>query len=241
MTMSSDLTSQAVKAALNNNWTEAVKVNSTILEENPQCVEALNRLARAQKELGNLPLALKTYRKVLSCDRFNIIAQKNLKLLEALPKCAKKKSSNSNHCSPQMFLEEPGKTKIVSLVNLAPASILLPLCCGDKVNLLIKRRTVIAVDENENYLGALPDDLSIKLIKRITGGNRYDSYIKTVGKNCLSIFIKELFRANRFKNQPTFPSGNSEFYGFSKSDSSSEDEEDETAEEPVPDEEVASG
>lgn len=232
------LTTQAVTAALNNNWPEAIDLNLTILKDNPEDIEALNRLARAYKESNNLKLAQKTYRQVLIFDRFNPIAQKNLKLLEALPKCVHKPPPGRNHCSPQMFLEEPGKTKVVNLINLAPSSSLLPLSCGDQINLVSKRRTLNAVDANETYLGALPDDLSIKLIKRISAGNRYDAFVKTVSKNCLSIFIREIYRAPRFKNQPTFPGAGGEFYTSGKIDNFPlEETETPTEEESTPEEE----
>ncbi len=215
--MSPDLTTQAVNAALGSNWNEAIKINLEILKEKKDDVEALNRLARAYKESGDYKLAQKTYHKVIILDRYNPIAQKNLKLLDKLPKSYKKQGNNgdaspiTNHCQPNMFLEEPGRTRVVSLINLAPASNLLPLCCGDGISLTIKRRTV-AITFGTTYLGALPDDLSIKLIKRISGGNRYEGFVKTVGHNSLSVFIREVYRAPRFKNQPTFPGAGGEYY-----------------------------
>lgn len=214
--MPPDLSTQAINAALNNNWQEAIRANLTILTENPKDVEALNRLARAYKETGNIKLSQKTYRKVLKIDRFNPIATKNLKLLETLPRSFKKRPLPSNNSyQPQIFLEEPGKTKVVNLINLAPASTLLTLSCGDQANLLIKRRAITVIDTNRIYLGALPDDVSAKLINLIKGGNRYEAFIKTVAKNSLSVFIREVYRAPRFKNQPTFPRAG-EYYTYLK-------------------------
>lgn len=207
--MSSDLTTQAIKAALASNWQEAIKTNLGILKEVPEDVEALNRLACAYKKSGDLALSQKTYRRVLTIDSFNPIAQKNLKLLESLPKnFPKHDQTHANnaqgcHCQPQMFLEDPGKTKVVNLVNVAPASTLLPLSSGDQIDLLVKRRSVVACF-NSTYLAALPDDLSTKLIKRIAAGNRYEAFIRTVDKKNLAIFIREISRAGKFKNQPTF-------------------------------------
>lgn len=207
--MSSDLTTQAINAALTSNWPEAIKINLAILKEDARNVGALNRLARGYKKSGNLALSKKTYRRVLTIDGFNPIAQKNLKLLESLPRNFPKHDQthaskvSGYHCQPQMFLEDPGKTKVVNLVNAAPASTLLPLSCGDQIDLLIKRRSVVACF-NGTYLAALPDDLSTKLIKRISAGNRYEAFIKTVDKKNLAIFIREISRAGKFKNQPTF-------------------------------------
>lgn len=236
--MSSDLTTQAINAALTNNWQEAIKANLAILSENPKDIEALNRLARAYKEAGQLRQAQKTYRKVLTLDRFNPIAQKNLKLLETLPKSFKKRDTNFNSCQPQ-FLEEPGKTKVVNLVNLAPASIILRVSSGTPVNLLIKRHTLNVVDGEGTYLAVLPDDISAKLIKFIKGGNRYEAFVKTVAKNSLSVFIREVYRAAKFKNQPTFPGGAGGYCPFVKPEPVPSEEESEATEEPLAEEELS--
>lgn len=215
--MSFDLTTQAINAALKNDWLKAISVNLSILESNPEDTAALNRLARAYKESGSLKLAKQTYRKVLVFDRFNPIAAKNLKLLESLGKgdhLLKKNQTaiNGHACPPQTFLEEPGKTKLVNLVNLAPVSLLSGLSCGEKLAFSIKRRTVTVVNENQKYLGALPDDLSLRLIRLIKGGNRYEVFAKTVAKNSLSVFIREVYRSPRLKNQPAFPGANGQYY-----------------------------
>lgn len=203
--MTADLVIQAITAALKSSWTEAVDVNCELLKENPLDIEALNRLAHAYKQAGEIKKAQTTYRKVLKIDRFNPIATKNLWLLDRLPKNIKKLEGFNCSSFAQMFLEEPGKTKVVSLINLAPLRTILSLSAGTPVNLFIKRRTVTVCTVNGTYLGALPDDLSSKLIRLLKGGNRYEAYVKTVGKNSLTVFLRELFRSSRFKTVPTFP------------------------------------
>ena len=201
-----DLIAQALNASTSCLWKEAVKFNLEILKENKEDTEALNRLAHAYKELGQIKESLIAYRKVLKLDRFNPIAQKNLKFLQAMPKNLKKTNPILNpQNTSETFLEEPGKTKIVNLINLAPLSVLMGLSCGTQANFIIKRHTVTVVDPNGSYLGALPDDLSAKLMKLINGGNRYEAFIKTVAKKTLTVFVRELFRSSRFKHQPSFP------------------------------------
>lgn len=238
-----DLTAQALNAAANCLWSEAVNFNLGILKENKNDTEALNRLAHAYKELGQIKESQIAYRKVLKLDRFNPIAVKNLKFLEALPKNLKKTQANSNSVTPknfyETFLEEPGKTKIVSLINLAPFSVLLGLSCGSRANLAVKRRAVIVSDPAGSYLGALPDDLSAKLMKLINGGNRYEVFIKTVAKKTLTVFIRELSRAQRFKNQPSFPvTGANHLYHEDELKMNNQPEEKTDDEESIADEEV---
>lgn len=198
----------AIKAAIESDWEKAQKLNLAIVKKNPQDLSALNRLARAYAELGKIEEARKTYRKVLSLDRDNPIASKNLERLSGVSK-AKKLIQQKKALSPgDIFLEEPGKTKVVKLVKLAGASELLSLDNADPVYLVPRKRNVSVASEDGTYLGAIPDDLSARLIRLMRGGNRYEAFVKAVEKGELQIFIRETFRSHRFKNLPSFtPSG----------------------------------
>jgi hypothetical protein len=39
----------------------------------------------------------------------------------------------------------------------------------------------------------LPDDLAHRMLILIQGGNKYEGFVKSVSKNTLFIFLKELF------------------------------------------------
>ena len=56
------------------------------------------------------------------------------------------------------------------------------------------------------YLAALPDDLSFRMIKLLSGGNTYQALITTSGKSSVTIFIRELSRSKHFEHQPSFAS-----------------------------------
>jgi len=51
------------------------------LKDNPKDISTLNRLGRAFWEINEIEKANKTYKKVISIDPFNPIANKNLKRL----------------------------------------------------------------------------------------------------------------------------------------------------------------
>jgi hypothetical protein len=53
-------------------------------------------------------------------------------------------------------------------------------------------------------LGAIPDDISFRLIRCLKAGNTYHIFIKNISKNNLNIFIREISRGTRLKNQPSF-------------------------------------
>ncbi len=194
---------QAISAALNQDWKKAIQCNLALLEDDPDNIEAHNRLAYAYLKNGNIEKAKSTYKKVLKIDKYNPIATKNLKWLSNLNRADIQKQVTIS-TSPNIFLEEPGKTKIVTLVNPAPNRILCNLASAQKVHLVPKKHSIEVRNDSETYLGALPDDLSFRLLKLITAGNIYDAYIKNVTNNSISIFIRELKRGKKYHLVPSF-------------------------------------
>lgn len=205
---SDNLDHLAIEAALSYNWEEAIKLNKEIIKDTPEDTDSLNRLARAYFEMGKFTQAKKIYQQVLELDPYNVIAQKNLKKVASFKKDSKDGVANHDgirpHISPALFLEEAGVTKVISLLKLAEPQKLSILSPGELVTLTLKNRGITVADERNNYLGVLPDDLSHHLIRLISGGNKYQCLIKSVKPNSLSILIREIFRAKKFKNQPSF-------------------------------------
>ncbi len=195
----------AIEAALSQNWPEAIKINTALLKTDKQNVNILNRLGFAYLQDGQLTEAKKTFLKVTKLDTYNQIALKNLhklttvrqKDLRGMPK---------RTVSPMFFLEEPGKTKIVECVNAAPVATLSSACPGEEVLLHAKNHVVEIRNLHNIYLAALPDDLSFRLIKFLAGGNTYQVLIKSIGKNSVTVFLRELTRGKRFATQPSFAS-----------------------------------
>lgn len=198
---------QAIQLALKGNWEQAREINQKILQENPDDIETLNRLAFAYTALGKNKDAGLTYEKVLKLDNQNPIALRNLKRLSG----NKKTNSDDNQHIPlvisisdTMFIEEHGKTKVIELVNLAPSEIYGTLMIGEMLNLRIKRSKIFVLDGNEKFIGMLPDDIGKRLLKFLSGGNIYHACVKSVSKKGVTIFIKEMKKVTRFKNQPSF-------------------------------------
>ena len=202
--ISPNLSQQAIDAALDSEWEKALKLNKQIIKIEPQNVDALNRQARAYMELGKGNLAKKYYSEVLKFDPYNPIAQKNLKIIKSFKPNGHSLHGVQTRLSPSLFLQEPGKTKIVSLLKVAEPQKLSQAFCGMKVDMVIKNRKITIIDLNSNYLGVLPDDISHLLLRLTKGGNKYDLFIKSIKVNGLAILIKETYRSKRFKNQPSF-------------------------------------
>src|SRR4051812_19159026 len=107
------LKSQAIQTALVGDWNNAVMLNQSILLEEPDDIDTLNRLAFAFLSLGNTKDAKNIYEKVLSLDMKNPIALRNLKRL------SENQFRITNTPLNNLFIEEPGKTKVMELLNIA--------------------------------------------------------------------------------------------------------------------------
>lgn len=204
----------AIKKALENNWQEACVINEQILKQNPDDIDSLNRLGFSLIKLGNFKKAKTIYKKVVGLDETNPIALKNLKKIEEMIKqhikyCFQDNDRNVN--LHELFIEEAGKTKIVDLKNIADKKTLSTLQIGDFMTLVIKRSKIFLQVENK-YIGMLPDNIGTRLIPFIKEGNEYKACIKSVDDKNVSIFIREVKRSSRFKNQPSFTST----YNFSQ-------------------------
>ncbi|KKS87989.1 MAG: hypothetical protein UV63_C0046G0004 [Microgenomates group bacterium GW2011_GWC1_43_11] len=199
----STLSDAAVTAALSQNWQEAITVNKKILQESPKNIGALNRLGFALLKTGKILQGKQMFEKVLKLDSYNRIAGNNIKKIHAMKKNC---MDVIRDCpiSPLLFLEEPGKTKIVDCVNIASTQILSALSCGQEVFFKLKKHSIDIRDAKGTYIGALPDDLSFKLLMFIKAGNRYSAHIKRIAKSCVSIFIREIHRGKKFQNQSSF-------------------------------------
>jgi hypothetical protein len=192
------LKSQAIQTALVGDWGKAITINKQILQEEPEDIDTLNRLAFAFLGEGNIKDAKSIYQKVLLLDMQNPIAIRNLKRLNEVH------SKKINIQLTNLFIEEPGKTKVIELINVADKKIISHLRSGEKVNLNIKRMKIFALDQNNQYIGMLPDDICKRLIKFINGGNQYEAYTRTADSNKITLIIRELKRVKRFQNQPSF-------------------------------------
>lgn len=198
------LKAQAIQTALIGDWQNAIQINQSILEENPDDIDTLNRLGFAFASSGNTKEAKNTYQKVLSLDNQNPIALRNLKRLNGSAGMQSSSTSVNQANISTLFIEEPGKTKVIELLNIADKKVISPLRSGEQLSLSVKRMKIFVHDHNKQYIGMLPDDIGRRLIRFMEGGNEYDAYVKSVDNNHVTIFAREIKRAAQFANQPSF-------------------------------------
>jgi tetratricopeptide (TPR) repeat protein len=209
--MTNDLAQESILCALSGNWQKAVELNLQILKLEPQNTEALNRLARAYSEIGKTSLAKKTSQEVLKIDPFNPIAIKSMEKWRVLKKG---KTFVTRSLNSETFLEEPGKTKVVTLLHLGDPSILVKLDSADEVKLDHHSHRVSVVSQDGKYVGRLPDDLSARMKQLITHGNVYQTFIMSVDKSEVKVFIREVERSAKFADTQSFPTEKIDYISF---------------------------
>lgn len=199
------LKDKAIKCALENNWKEAIEINLSIIEQNPKDIDALNRLGFSYMKCQKYKESSEIFEKVLSYDRTNPIAQKNLKKVIALSESRSSENSVSDIKKIDgLFIQETGKTKAVELKNLADKKIIILLETADQVFLVLKRSKVFVQKKDKTYIGMLPDEVGMRLISLIEGGNEYEARIMNADDKRVTIFIRETKRSKKFANQPSF-------------------------------------
>ena len=192
------LKQQAVLAAKQGEWEVAVRINESILSQEPSDAGALNRLGTALIQLKDYSKAKSAFKAALELDRFNTIAKKNLEKLQ---------HHDANHTptfAKQHFIEEPGKTKIVDLHRLSGKQTLETVTAGSPCVFICKKR-YISVEVGGVYVGALPEDVSFRLSKLMQTGNEYECFVRSVSNNSCSIYIREAFRSPQNQNISSFP------------------------------------
>lgn len=199
---------EAIQAALSQDWKESIRMNLVLLKADKSDINALNRLGYAYIQTHQIKLAKAAFQKVIKLDQYNQIALKHTKKLESMKKTGivQPNTPSSPRVSPLSFLEEPGKTKIVAGVNLAPAETISALSPGMEVALKPKNHCVEVRSLEGIYIAALPDDISFKLLKLIASGYRYQTIVKSVEKKSLVMILRETSRGKRFSDQPSFSS-----------------------------------
>ncbi len=209
--MEISLAQKAISLALAGNWQEAADANLEILKTNPTDTDSLNRLAKAYAELGEIKKAKAATAKVILIDPGNTIAQKCLERWKST------KSVGKNHLPSlfvDSFLEESGKTKLITLLNPGDSKIFVNLDPGEEVKINSHAHRVSVVTRDDKYIGRLPDDLSARLRNLIKAGNKYQVLIKSVKPKEVVVFMREVAKGKGAQNTLSFPAEKMDYVSF---------------------------
>ena len=196
-------TREAVALASQGRWAEAAEANRDILSQSPNEVEALNRLGKALSELGRCSEARDVFRQALSLDRTNPIARKNLERLAHLEDAPA--VLQQERLAPRMFIEERGKSCVTTLWDPAPRSALARVAAGDTVALIVSAGTVRVTTLGGEPLGMLDPKLAARLVRLVSGRNRYVAAVASVRGGELAVILRELFQDPRLSGIVSFP------------------------------------
>jgi tetratricopeptide (TPR) repeat protein len=193
----------AIQMALQGRWPEALQINQVIVESFPTDVDAYNRLGKAYTELGRYGDARNAYMKALEIDPLNSIAKKNLSRLATLGDEVRPLLANQK-LSPQMFIEEMGKTGVTTLMR-PNMDIAVRMTAGDQViphadKSLLNIRTM-----NGDQVGEVEPKLGQRLLKLMDGGNEYVAAIQAIDESQVRVFIRETFQHAAQIGKLSFP------------------------------------
>jgi hypothetical protein len=204
----------AIQLALQGKWTEAAALNKQIIQLFPTDVDAYNRLGKAYTELGRYADARKAYEAALGVDSVNSIARKNLSRLAGLGKKAEPRPA-SQKLSPQMFIEETGKTGITALSE-PDMKVAIRMTAGDQVQLGRRNGTLVVQATDGSHIGDVEPRLGQRLLKLMDGGNEYVAAISSLDESGVRVFIRETFQNASQTGKLSFPPSVSDFRPYVK-------------------------
>ncbi len=193
----------AIQLALQGRWDEAASLNESIIDVFPTDVGAYNRLGKALTELGRYGDAREAYHNGLEIDPVNSIARKNLSRLAGLGKRGAKRQATAK-LSPQMFIEEAGKTSATTLLkpNMKVAA---RMTAGDQVDLSRDDGALVVKSTQKELIGEVEPRLAQRLIRLMEAGNQYVAAIGRLSERDVKLFIREMFQHPSQVGKLSFP------------------------------------
>ncbi len=199
------LGTEAVNLALSSKWEDAMAKNKEILKLDRSNIEALLRMGFAYSQLNDIKRAERCYKKVLRIQPGNKIALQNIQRMKVVKNVTSKSQHKTVNLDPNTFLSVPGSTINATLVNLGQKDVIASVSLGEEVYLKIRRKRIEIRNEDGDYIGALPDDISKRLILFINAGSKYKAYIKEFDGQHIVVFIKEVSKGQKVRNNISFP------------------------------------
>ena len=202
-------TEAAIAHALARRWDQAARENRELLDQQPDDLEAANRLGKALTELGDVKAAIGAYQRSLEIDPGNAIARKNLVKLEAATSTGRAKDAKSRKPAAgdvirtDALIDESGKSAVFGL-HKPNRRALKRLSTGDPVQLQLSEHGVNVKSSTRAVLGHLDPRGAQRLHRLIEGGNRYEAAIRHIGDEGVTILVRETYRDPSLLDEPSF-------------------------------------
>src|SRR5262249_1966202 len=104
-----------------------------------------------------------------------------------------------------LFIEEPGKTAVTTLVNIAGPEVLAPLAAGDQLALKTSGSVVEFHDVREQVVGLLEPKLTLRLLPLLTTGNEYAAAVTAIDDRQVRVIIRETYQHPDNSSKVAFP------------------------------------
>jgi hypothetical protein len=199
-----DQAKKAIDLAMQSRWSDAVEANEAILDDFPDDLETYNRLGKALTEAGRIRDAKAAFGRSLELSPNNPIARKNLDRLQQLDD-SEPVDIIHGCAAGDMFIEEIGKTTVTALVNLAEPKVLLKEPPGRQVQLQSKGGVLKAIGFGGAALGQIEPRLTVRLVRLMKGGNRYEAAVRSVGEEAIMLIVREVYKHPSQSGAMSFP------------------------------------
>ena len=197
-------TREAISLATKGQWQGASEANKALLSRFPKDVEALNRLGKALSELGIYTEARIAFQSALEFSPSNSISKQNLERILGLRDSFL--GRQSARVTPEVFIEERGKSCVTTLCNSPDNMNFKIVAAGDVVLLKIDGATVLAATFQGNSLGQIEPKLAARLIKLLTSGNKYVVAVASIVNGGISLMVREVYKHPSMSVVVSFPS-----------------------------------
>ncbi len=211
---------QAVAHALDRDWDLAVEENQALLEEDPDDVEAANRLGKALTKLNDVAGAIEAYERARAIDPANPIARKNLARLSELKPASSKPARRSSKAKKSTakrsrsrsdagdlrvhtLIEESGKSAEFAL-RRPNVQALRRVTAGDAASVEPAEHGVVVKSMTGAALGTIDPRAGLRLKRMMEGGNQYAAVIRHVTDGEAIVHIRETLADPSLAGQASF-------------------------------------
>ena len=195
---------EAIAAALESRWSDAVAINQTLMERHGPDEESYNRIGKAESELGHLQESLDAYNAALAINSLNLIAQKQTRRISAMLDARAHPTAAGGVIDVDLFSEEPGKSGRAVLTP-PRGGVTVAVAPGDTVELIASGTQLLAETARGIALGAVESKMSGRLRPLMATGNRYSAAVARVEEDRIEVIIRETHQAPENARKSSFP------------------------------------
>jgi tetratricopeptide (TPR) repeat protein len=195
---------EAIQAALESRWADALAINRALVDRHGDDDETCNRMGKALTELGEPDQALQAYQRALELNPLNVIAQKNVRKLEAVLESREKLAGAKGAIDVDLFAEEPGKSAL-TVLNPPKSRLTVSVVPGDTVELHIQDGGLQAQTARGVVLGDVDSKIARRLVPLIEAGNRYTAVVARVDEGQIEVIVRESFQSAENARRSSFP------------------------------------